>query len=71
LQAAQGLTTTGGGGEGGAAGGEPWEGEGKGVGECEGGEEDEDGGEFESIVGTWIGIGGEEEVVGVVKVLSL
>jgi len=41
------------------------------VGECEGGEEDEDGGEFESIVGTWIGIGGEEEVVGVVKVLSL
>jgi len=65
LQAAQGLTTTGGGGEGGAAEGE---GEGKGVGECEGGEEDEDGGEFESIEGTWIGIGiGGEGVV----VLSL
>jgi len=37
------------------------------VGECEGGEEDEDGGEFESMEGTWIGIGGE----GVVEVLSL
>lgn len=62
LQAAQGLTTTGGrggGGDGGAAEGEPREGEGKGVGDCEGGEEDEDGGEFDSIVGTWIGIGGE------------
>lgn len=68
MQAAQGLTTTGGGGEGGAGAGDPWEGEGKGVGECEGGEEDEDGGEFESIVGRWIGIG-EEAVV--VVVLSL
>ena len=29
------------------------------MGDCEGGEEDEDGGEFDSIVGTWIGIGGE------------
>ena len=31
----------------------------EGGGEREGGEEDEDGGEFESIVGRWIGIGGE------------
>ena len=31
------------------------------MGDCEGGEEDEDGGEFESIVGRWIGIGGEGE----------
>lgn len=64
MQAAQGLTTIGGGGDGGwgvaKLGGEDWEGgEGKGVGDCEGGEEDEDGGEFENMVwmGTWIGIG--------------
>jgi hypothetical protein len=69
LQAAQGLTTIGGGGDGGwivEDGGEYWEaGEGKGFGDCKGGEEDEDGGEFDNMVwiGIWIGNWGGEVVV--------